>query len=98
MAGIVHLMGLINSPNSYNYRQVSAEDMEYTIRCMDYFEKSAIAVYEHLGGNVQGGNPQSMTQAEIIRLVGEKVGIQNQAAFSLGIGKDPAYVSRVLKS
>lgn len=98
LAGIVHLMGLINSPNSYNYRQVSAEDMEYTIRCMDYFEKSAIAVYEHLGGNVQGGNPQSMTQAEIIRLVGEKVGIQNQAAFSLGIGKDPAYVSRVLKS
>ena len=32
LAGVVHLMGLINSPSGFNFRQISQEAMEYTIR------------------------------------------------------------------
>ena len=96
LAGVVHLMGLINSPSGFNFRQISQEAMEYTIRCMKYFEQAAMAVYDQLCGMVPN-SPKATTQAEILRLVKEKVGIKNQRAFAEGIGKDPSYVSRILK-
>ena len=98
LAGIVHLARLINSPQSYNYRQVSAEEMEYTIRCMHYFEKSAIAVYEILCGNAPQRSNGKQTQAQIIRDFNKVVPIKNKTAFAEAIGKDPAYISRLLKS
>ena len=82
LAGVVHLMGLIA--------------MEYTIRCMKYFEQSALAVYEQLCGMAPNA-PKATTQADAIRQVHRIVGIKNQRAFSEGIGKDPSYVSRILK-
>lgn len=97
LAGIVHLMWLINSPQSYNYRQVSAEDMEYTIRLFDYFEKSAIAVYERICGGDLGGPLKGTTQAEIIRDFHEKVGITNLTKFAEGINKTKGYISPLLK-
>jgi hypothetical protein len=95
-AGIVHLMGMINCTNSYNNYLVSGESMEYTIRCMEYFEQSAVAVYELIQG-IAPNSSKEMTQADILRMVKEKVGIKNQRAFAEGIGKDPSYVSRILK-
>ena len=96
LAGIVHLMGMINSPNGFNYRQISQEAMEYTIRCMEYFEQSAVAVYDQLTG-ICPNLPKPTTQADAIRLFHKVVGIKNQRAFAEGIGKDPSYVSRILK-
>ena len=95
-AGIVHLMGMINCTNSYNNYLVSGESMEYTIRCMEYFEQSAVAVYELIQG-IAPNSSKEMTQADILRMVKDKVGIKNQRAFAEGIGKDPSYVSRILK-
>ncbi len=97
LAGIVHLMGVIYSPHGYNYRQVSAEDMEYTIRCMHYFEKSAIAVYNILRGDVPQVRDSNRTQAQIIRDFNKDVPIKNKTAFAESLGKDPAYISRILK-
>ena len=97
LAGVVHLMGLINSPQNFNYRQVSAEEMEYTIRCMQYFEKSAIAVYEILCGKVPQRNNGKQTQAQTIRDFNKVIPIKNKTAFAEAIGKDPAYISRLLK-
>lgn len=97
MAGVVHLMRLINSPQNFNYRQVSAEEMEYTIRCMQYFEKSAIAVYEILCGKVPQRNNGKQTQAQTIRDFNKVIPIKNKTAFAEAIGKDPAYISRLLK-
>lgn len=96
LAGVVHLMGLINSPSGFNFRQISQEAMEYTIRCMEYFEHSAMAVYEQLQGVVPNA-PKEVSQADILRLVKEKVGIKNRRAFAEGLGKDPSYISRILK-
>lgn len=97
LAGVVHLMRLINSPQNFNYRQVSAEEMEYTIRCMQYFEKSAIAVYEILCGKVPQRNNGKQTQAQTIRDFNKVIPIKNKTAFAEAIGKDPAYISRLLK-
>ena len=41
--------------------------------------------------------PKATTQADAIRQFHKIVGIKNQRAFSEGIGKDPSYVSRILK-
>lgn len=97
LAGIVHVMGLIQSPNTmnYNYYHVSAADMEYTIRCMEYFEHSAIAVYERICDIVPQGGKR--TQAEIIRDFHRDVGIVNFTKFAQGIGKSKAYISKVFR-
>lgn len=97
LAGIVHLMGIINSPFGFNYLQVSQEAMEYTIRCMQYFEQSALEVYERLRGLTPNA-PKPTTQADLIRQFKRDVGIVNQRAFAEGIGKDPSYISKILKS
>lgn len=99
LAGIIHVTRLIQSPNTlnYNYYQVTAEEMEYTIRCMDYFEKSAITVYERICDIVPQGRDSSRSQAQIIRDFNKDVPIKNRTAFAEAIGKDPSYITRVLK-
>jgi hypothetical protein B2_09768 len=100
LAGIVHLMWLINSPQSYNYRQVSAEDMEYTIRCMNYFEQTAVTVYERIIGKSaeMQSNAQPRSQAQVIRDFSAAIPIVNVTRFAEGIGKDKGYISKVLSS
>ena len=97
LSAIVHLMHLINSPQSFNYRQVSAADMEYTIRCMNYFENSAVEVYNLLCGGDSVSPLKGTTQAEIIRDFHEKVGITNLTRFAEGISKTKGYISQLLK-
>ena len=97
LAGIIHLINVINSPSGFT-RKVSAQDMEYTIRCMKYFEKTAIAVYEL----ICGGSPMpfggKITQEQAIREFNKHVKIVNQAWFAKGIGKAPSLVNRALNS
>lgn len=96
LAGIVHLMGIINSPFGFNYRQISEEAMEYTIRCMKYFHQSALEVYERISG-LTLNQPKPASQADFIRQFHRDVGVKNQRAFAEGIDKDPSYLSRILK-
>lgn len=100
LAGIVHMMWLINSPQNFNYRQVSASEMEYTIRCMNYFEKSAIAVYERIcARDVEGHTAEKpRSQAQVIRDFSAAIPIVNVTRFAEGIGKDKGYISKVLSS
>jgi hypothetical protein len=97
LAGIVHLINVFNSPSGFT-RKVSAQDMEYTIRCMKYFEKTAMAVYEL----ICGGSPMpfggKITQEQAIREFNKHVKIVNQAWFAKGIGKAPSLVNRALNS
>ena len=97
LAAIVHFANLVNCPNSFNFREVSEEEMEYTIRCMDYFESTALMVYEHLRGEMTY-NQSPKSQADWIRAFNKAVPIKNQCAFADSIGKDRSYISRVLKS
>ena len=97
LAGIVHLMEMVEPRKPYDYGNISIEAMEYAIRCMAYFEKSAIAVYERICDIIPQGNNENRTQAQIIRDFNKAVPIKNKTAFAEAIGKDPAYISRVLK-
>lgn len=97
LAGIVHMMGLINHPAYFNYRFVAEAEMEYTIRCMDYFEQTAIEVYCEICGGCPEGSKQNLTQAQIIRDFNKTIPIVNLTKFAEGIGKNKGYVSKILK-
>jgi hypothetical protein len=97
LAGIVHMMNAICCKIGYDDGLIPANVMEYTIRCMAYFEQSAMAVYDLLRGAAPGG-VKPMTQADLIRSLNEVKGIKNQAAFAEGLGVSPAYISTVLKA
>lgn len=97
LAGIVHLINVFNSPDGFT-RQVTAHDMEYTIRCMEYFEKTSLAVYDCICGSSAPLSWGKITQEQAIREFSKHVKITNQAWFAKGIGKAPTIVSRALNS
>lgn len=97
LAGIVHLMEMVEPRKPYDYGNISIEAMEYAIRCMAYFEQSAISVYERICGTDFGSPLKGFTQAEIIRDFHEKVGITNLTKFAEGISKTKGYISPLLK-
>ena len=71
--------------------------MDYAIRCMRYFEHTAIKVYEKIFDiNQQKSVVMPTTLAGWIRLFAENVRITNQKAFANGISRDPAYISKAL--
>ena len=71
--------------------------MDYAIRCMHYFEHTAIKVYEKIFDiNQQKSVAMPTTLAGWIRLFAENVRITNQNAFAHGISRDPAYISKAL--
>lgn len=93
LAGVVHMMMLFeNSGYSCN---ISEQAMEYAVRCMNYFEANAIKVYEKIF-DVSVRQEAPRTQKEIIRQFARDVAVKKQSAFAEGIGKDPAYISRIL--
>jgi hypothetical protein len=55
-----------------------------------------LEVYERLRGLTPNA-PKPTTQADLIRQFKRDVGIVNQRAFAEGIGKDPSYISKILK-
>jgi hypothetical protein len=96
LAGIVHLINVFNSPSGFT-RQVSAHDMEYTIRCMEYYEKTALAVYEQICGGVSPFSGK-LSQDQAIREFNRIVPITNRTWFAKGINKNLSQVSRALNT
>jgi len=94
LAGIVHLMNFINEKGGI-VRNVTAPEMEYTIRCMEYFEKSAMAVYDQICGGVSPFQGK-LTQDQAIREFARHVEIVNRTYFAKGINKSLSQVSRAL--
>lgn len=94
LAGIVHLMNFINEKGGI-VRNVTAPEMEYTIRCMEYFEKSAMAVYEQICGGISPFQGK-LTQDQAIREFARHVEIVNRTYFAKGINKSLSQVSRAL--
>ncbi len=97
LAGIVHLMNFVNAQCGV-CRQVTAPEMEYTIRCMNYFENSALAVYDCICGSTAPLSWGKITQEHAIREFSRHVKITNQAWFAKGISKAPSLVSRALNN
>lgn len=96
LAGLVHLMEMVNPEKPYTYRYISGDAMEYAIRCMNYFEKTAMAVYERIFDVSTFGSGHS--QAQIIRDFHKAIPIGNITQFAKSIGKDKGYISKILSS
>ena len=71
--------------------------MEYTIRCMEYFEKTALAVYEQICGGVSPFSGK-LSQDQAIREFNRIVPITNRTWFAKGINKNLSQVSRALNT
>ena len=72
--------------------QISFISMDYTIRCMDYFERCAQKVYEKIR---QPSKPYST--GEVIRALNETFGIKNQSKFADCLGVTPQSISKHLR-
>ena len=69
--------------------EISGGCMDYSIRCMDYFRKSAMWVYGHISEGVK------LNKTDCIR--GLKDDILNQSMFAESIGVSQQYISKLLK-
>ena len=72
--------------------------MEYAIRCMAYFERMAIIVYERLTAPSEVKPANELTNAEILREFMRRYPSVPQNALATLINKAPAYICKVMKA
>ena len=92
-AGVAHILG--NSPTSID---ITPEEMEYSVRCMDYFERCALKVYRMLlEGRGNRHEVKSMGKEEMIANVYHCTSPVSQRAVADALGITKQYVSKCLK-
>lgn len=92
-AGVAHILG--NSPTSID---ITPEEMEYSVRCMDYFERCALKVYRMLlEGRGNRHEVKSMGKEEMITNVYHCTSPVSQRAVADALGITKQYVSKCLK-
>ena len=92
-AGVAHILG--NSPSSID---ITPEEMEYSVRCMDYFERCALKVYRMLlEGRGNRHEVKSMGKEEMIANVYHCTSPVSQRAVADALGITKQYVSKCLK-
>ena len=92
-AGVAHILG--NSPTSID---ITPEEMEYSVRCMDYFERCALKVYRMLlEGRGNRHEVKSMGKEEMIANVYHCTNPVSQRAVADALGITKQYVSKCLK-
>ena len=92
-AGVAHILG--NSPTSID---ITPEEMEYSVRCMDYFERCALKVYSMLlEGRGNRHEVKSMGKEEMIANVYHCTSPVSQRAVADALGITKQYVSKCLK-
>ena len=92
-AGVAHILG--NSPTSID---ITLKEMEYSVRCMDYFERCALKVYRMLlEGRGNRHEVKSMGKEEMIANVYHCTSPVSQRAVADALGITKQYVSKCLK-
>ena len=92
-AGVAHILG--NSPTSID---ITPEEMEYSVRCMDYFERCSLKVYRMLlEGRGNRHEVKSMGKEEMIANVYHCTSPVSQRAVADALGITKQYVSKCLK-
>lgn len=92
-AGVAHILG--NSPTSID---IAPEEMEYSVRCMDYFERCALKVYRMLlEGRGNRHEVKSMGKEEMIANVYHCTNPVSQRAVADALGISQPFISKCLK-
>lgn len=95
-AGIVHALEVAEEKGfREDYNILHENTMEYAIRCVDYFEKMALLVYEKLlDAPLVKGN-QEMSNSDILRQFMMRFPNVSQNQLARLINRTPAYISQV---
>ena len=92
-AGVAHIIG-----NSSTSIDITPEEMEDSVRCMDYFERCALKVYRMLlEGRGNRHEVKSMGKEEMIANVYHCTSPVSQRAVADALGITKQYVSKCLK-
>ena len=99
LAGTVHALEVAEEKGSRDdYYTIRENTMEYAIRCMAYFERMAIIVYERLTAPSEVKPANELTNAEILREFMRRYPSVPQNALATLINKAPAYICKVMKA
>lgn len=90
-AGITHILG--NNPSSID---ISPGEMEYSCRCMDYFERCAEKVYQILRSGKNRPEARPLTKEQLIAMCYNSCDPQSKQAFADAIGVSRPFVSRAV--
>ena len=85
---IVHLLNDISSP------YISANEMEYTLRCMEYFKRTADEV---MSLRSSGGDKHKPTQKELIRMIFDTFPVTSQSELGRVLGIAQPNINKYLR-
>lgn len=91
-AGIAHLLG-----NEPGMSRITPEEMKYSIRCMDYFERCAEKVYMKLTEGKRQLDAKAMGKEEMIANVYHLTNPVSQSAVADALGVTQQFISKCLK-
>lgn len=91
-AGITHILG--NNPSSID---ISPGEMEYSCRCMDYFERCAEKVYQILRFRKNRPEARPMGKEQMIANVYHLTNPVSQSAVAEALGCSKQFISKCLK-
>lgn len=91
-AGIAHLLG-----NEPDMSRILPGEMEYSVRCMDYFERCAEKVYMKLTEGRKQPEPKAMGKEEMIANVYHLTSPISQSAVADALGCSKQFISKCLK-
>lgn len=72
---------------------ITGNVMDYSVRCMEYFEATALMVCDKLKGL---DTRQQMTSPELLRELCRRFDVKNQSMLAQALNLSPAYISQVL--
>lgn len=90
-AGIAHLLG-----NEPDMSRILPEEMEYSVRCMDYFERCAEKVYMKLTEGRKQPEAKQPTKEQLIAMCYNSCSPKSKQAFADAIGVSRPFVSRAV--
>lgn len=88
-AGIAHLLG-----NNPGMSRILPEEMEYSVRCMGYFERCAEKVYMKLREGKKQPESKVLTKEQIVAMCYNSCNPKGKQAFADAIGVSRPFVSR----
>lgn len=90
-AGIAHILGTV--PDA---QYIAPDEMEYAVRCMDYFERCAEKVYMKLTEGKRQPEAKAMGKEEMIANVYHLTNPVSQRAVADALGVTQQYISKCL--
>lgn len=90
-AGVTHILG-----DKWDSIDILPEEMEYSIRCMDYFERCAEKVYMKLTENKKQAETKQLTKEQLIAMCYNSCNPKSKQSFADAIGVSRQMVSRAV--